>query len=127
MAIQATTISEANHFGCIEATAVLCCSRICSASFAIVCTMAGAEPIVSRALRFRLRPGTFLQSHQSFPESKGWQQTLASNILGCQVSFSRWSAEDRAVAASARRCPPADTPSNLRSQTQLSLHQPPFL
>src|SRR5215468_1559081 len=43
----------------------------------------------SRALRFRPRPGTFLQSHQSFPESEGWQQTLASNILGRQATFCR--------------------------------------
>src|SRR5215470_8660258 len=60
----------------------------------------------SRALRFRPRPGTFLQSRQSFPESEGWQQTLASNILGRQASFCRWSVEDRAVEASVRRCPP---------------------
>src|SRR5215468_9447367 len=43
----------------------------------------------SRALRFRPRPSTFLQSHQSFPESEGWQQTLASNILGRQASSCR--------------------------------------
>src|SRR5262245_60397860 len=60
----------------------------------------------SRARRFRPRPGTFLQSHQSFPESEGWQQTLASNIPGRQASFCRWSAEDRAVEASVRRCLP---------------------
>src|SRR5262249_24528711 len=60
----------------------------------------------SRALRFRPRPGTFLQSHRSFPESEGWQQTLASNILDRQASFCRWSAEDRAVEASVCRCPP---------------------
>src|SRR5262245_3860954 len=60
----------------------------------------------SRALRFRPRPGTFLQSHQSFPESEGWQQTLASNILCRQASFYRWSAEDRAVEAYVRRCLP---------------------
>ena len=29
----------------------------------------------SRALRCRPQPGTFLQSHRSFPESEGWQQT----------------------------------------------------
>jgi hypothetical protein len=46
MALRAITLSPANHFGCIETTAVLCCSRICSASFAIVCTTACAEPIV---------------------------------------------------------------------------------
>src|SRR5215470_4505435 len=60
----------------------------------------------SRALRSRPRPGTFLQSHQSFPGSEGWQQTLALNILGRQVAFCRWSVEDRAVAASSRRCLP---------------------
>src|SRR5215470_19733288 len=64
----------------------------------------------SRALRFRPRPGTFLQSHRSFPESEGWQQTLASSILGRQASFCRWSAEDRAVAASSCPCLPTHAP-----------------
>ena len=46
MVMRATAVSPENHFGCIEPTAVRCCSRICSASFAIVCTTACAEPIV---------------------------------------------------------------------------------
>src|SRR5262249_8651264 len=60
----------------------------------------------SRALRFRPRPGTFLQSHQSFPELGEWQQTLASNILCRQASSCRSSAEDRAVEACVSRCLP---------------------
>ena len=52
----------------------------------------------------------FFKVTSRFPESEGWQQTLASSILGLQVAFCRWSAGDRAVAASARRCHSRTTP-----------------